>query len=220
MSSTTIPSRNYKGYFPPTIDEPSLTYQDFSADTDAKFNAADKTWAEASLTGTNNRGTIILVRYLNLPQTAVQFSSGSIKGGIGKTAIKFVGARVEGTTRGTATITVHYNDSEVSKYNTDSLVLGYFSQGTWHQCTNINISTQNKTVSGEIPISRLSGVAIGLGGNLIQQGGAVPFTTQNSTNTNTPGISWALVGIITITILVVGGVIFAIERNRRKTEVD
>ena len=220
MSSTTIPSRNYKGYFPPTIDEPSLTYQDFSADTDAKFNAADKTCAEASLTGTNNRGTIILVRYLNLPQTAVQFSSGSIKGGIGKTAIKFVGARVEGTTRGTATITVHYNDSEVSKYNTDSLVLGYFSQGTWHQCTNINISTQNKTVSGEIPISRLSGVAIGLGGNLIQQGGAVPFTTQNSTNTNTPGISWALVGIITITILVVGGVIFAIERNRRKTEVD
>jgi hypothetical protein len=220
-TSTTLVSRSYKDYFPPAIDEPSLTYQDFTGDSDAKFNAADKTWAEASLTGTNNHGTIILVRYLNAPQTAVSFSSGSIKGGIGKTAIKFVGARVEGTTRGTATITMHYNDSEVGKYNTDSLVLGYFSKGTWHKCANVNISTQDKTVSGEIPISRLSGVAIGLGGDLIQQGGGVlPLTTNNNTNTNTPGISWALVGIITITILVVGSVIFVIGRNRRKTEAD
>jgi hypothetical protein len=218
-SSSTTPSRNYKGYFPPTIDEPSLTYQDFTGDSDAKFNAADKTWAEAVLTGTNNHGTIIMLHYLNLPQTAVQFSSGSIKGGIGKSPIKFVGVRVEGTTKGTARVTIHYTDSEVSKYNTDSLILGYFSQGTWHQCTNITVSNQNNTVSGDIPVIRLSGTAIGLGSDLNQTVGGVPFAAQqNSNGSNPPGVSWALVGIVMASLLIVGGVIFAIERNRRKVQ--
>ena len=113
-SSTTTVSRSYKDYFPPVINDSSLSYQDFTNDTNSNFNAADQTGAEAILTGTNNRGTIIIVRYLNEPQTVVQFSSGAIKGGTGKSAIKFVGARVEGATKGTATVTIHYTDAEVS----------------------------------------------------------------------------------------------------------
>jgi hypothetical protein len=219
-SSTTTVSRSYKGYFPPLIDDSSLSYQDFTNDASSNFNAADKTGAEAILTGTNNRGTIIIVRYLNEPQTAVQFSSGAIKGGTGKSAIKFVGARVEGATKGTATVTIHYTDAEVSKYNMNSLFMAYFSGGTWHKCTNILVSTSNSTISGDIPISRLSGTAVGLGGDLTQAAGGIPLATQNNTNPTAPGVSWALAGIVIVSILVVGGVIFAIEKNRRKTEVD
>jgi hypothetical protein len=218
---TTSPnSRDYEGYFPPVIDEPSLTYQDFTNDANSNFNAADKTGAEISLTGTNKSGTIIIVRYLNAPQTTVQFSSGAIKGGTGKSSIKFVGVRVEGTTKGTARVTVHYTADEVNKYNINSLFLSYFSGGSWHKCSNISISSQNNTVSGDILVSRLSGTAIGLGGDLIQAAGGLPITNQNNNASGAPGVSWALVGIVMVSILIVGGVVFAIERNRRKTQVD
>jgi hypothetical protein len=159
---TTSPnSRDYEGYFPPVIDEPSLTYQDFTNDANSNFNAADKTGAEVSLTGTNKGGTIIIVRYLNAPQTAVQFSGGAIKGGTGKSSIKFVGVRVEGTTKGTARVTVHYTADEVNKYNINSLFLSYFSGGSWHKCSNISISSQNNTVSGDIrvPLSVWAGTS-------------------------------------------------------------
>jgi hypothetical protein len=150
----------------------------------------------------------------------VQFSSGAIKGGTGKSAIKFVGVRVEGATKGTANVTIHYTDAEVSKYNTNSLFMAYFNGGTWHKCTNILVSTPNNTISGDMPISRLSGTVVGLGGELTQAAGGIPLATQNNTNSTATGVSWALVGIVMVSILVVGGVIFAIERNRRKTEVD
>jgi len=218
--TTTPISRAYEGYFPPVIDDASLSYQDFTNNANSNFNAADKTGAEVSLTGTNKSGTIIIVRYLNAPQTTVQFSSGAIKGGTGKSSIKFVGVRVEGTTEGTAGVTVHYSDAEVSKYNINNLFLAYFSGGTWHKCNNISISSQNNTVSGDIPVSRLSGTAIGLGGDLTQASGGLPIATQNNNTSGAPGVSWALVGIVMVSILIVGGVVFAIERNRRKTQVD
>jgi hypothetical protein len=117
-------------------------------------------------------------------------------------------------------VTVHYTADEVNKYNINSLFLAYFSGGSWHECSNISISSQNNTVSGDILVSRLSGTAIGLGGDLIQAAGGLQITNQNNNASGAPGVSWALVGIVMVSILIVGGVVFAIERNRRKTQVD
>lgn len=219
-TTTTAISRSYAGYFPPEIDESSLTYQDFTNDADSDFNAAAQTGAEVSLTGTNKNGTIIIVQYLSAPQTVTQFSAGGIKGGTGKSAIKFVGVRVEGATAGTAHVTVVYNDNDVSAYNVNSLILAYFSGGSWHNAGNIKISSANDTISGDIPVSRLSGTAIGLGGDRTQAAGGIPNNNQGNNTGSTPGFSWAMVGIIMVSIFIVGTVIFVIERNRRKTQTN
>jgi hypothetical protein len=218
--TTTAISRSYAGYFTPEIDESSLTYHDFTNDADSDFNATAQTGAEVSLTGTNKNGTIIVVQYPSAPQTAVQFSAGGIKGGTGKAAIKFVGVRVEGATTGTAHVTVNYSDSDVSAYNVNSLILAYFSSGSWHNAGNITISSANDTISGDIPISRLSGTVIGLGGDRTQAAGGIPNNNQNNNIGNTTGFSWAMVGIVMVSIFIVGTMIFIIERNRRKTQAN
>lgn len=184
------------------------------------MNAIAQAGTEVSLTGTNNNGTIIVVQYPSAPQTTVQFSAGGIKGGTGKSAIKFVGLRVEGTTTGTAHVTVSYTDNDVSAYDVNSLILAYFSGGNWHNAGNITISSANDTISGDIPVSRLSGTAIGLGGDLTQTAGVIPNNNQGNNISSTPGVPWAIVGIVMVSIFIVGIIIFIIERNRRKTQAN
>lgn len=219
-ATTAAISRSYAGYFTPEIDESSLTYHDFTNDADSDLNAIAQAGTEVSLTGTNNNGTIIVVQYPSAPQTTVQFSAGGIKGGTGKSAIKFVGLRVEGTTTGTAHVTVSYTDNDVSAYDVNSLILAYFSGGNWHNAGNITISSANDTISGDIPVSRLSGTAIGLGGDLTQTAGVIPNNNQGNNISSTPGVPWAIVGIVMVSIFIVGIIIFIIERNRRKTQAN
>jgi hypothetical protein len=75
-------------------------------------------------------------------------------------------------------------------------------------------------MSGDIPVSRLSGTAIGLGGDRTQAAGGIPNNNQGNNTGSTPGFSWAMVGIIMVSIFIVGTVIFVIERNRRKTQTN
>jgi hypothetical protein len=170
------------------------------------------------LTGTNNGGIIIVGLYLDEPQTEVKFSSGEIKGGTGKPWIKFIGVRVEGSTLGTARVTIHYTDAEVRNIEADSLFISYFSGGSWHTCANIGISAENHTVSGDIPVSRLSGTAIGLGGTMSKQNEATAGAImEDGSGQITRSIPWVLAGGIVIgTTVVVGGIILVLEAKRRR----
>jgi hypothetical protein len=225
MTSTTTPTStpstssisDIAQYLLPGIEPSSLAGLSFNDVATPYLNAIQQDDIEVTLTGINGNGSIIVGEYSGEPSDDVGFSSGTINGGTGKTGIKFVDVSIKGYINGTAQITIHYADAEVNGFNLDSLFLSYFSGGKWHECSNLVISTQNNTVSGDIPISELSGTPVGLGGDLTQTGGVVPFVPQSNAKTTSPGTSWDLAGMVIVPILIVGGVIFVIERNRRKS---
>ena len=213
-------SRSYKDYFPPVIDEASLIWKDFTGQQAFSFDATEKTGTEMEITGTNNRGTLtaIAVQYPDEPQTEAKFSNPASKGGMGRPWIKFVGVRVEGSTQGTARVTLHYTGAEIADYNPDSLFLAYFSGGSWHKCGNTAISADNLTVSGDIPISRLSGTAIGLGGTwLTEPAAAAGLPISENGQSNAPGIPWSLAAIVIVPIIMIGLLVLVLERNRRRS---
>jgi hypothetical protein len=203
-------------YLLPGIEPSSLAGLSFNDVTTPYLNAIQQDDVEVTLTGINGNGSIIVGEYSGEPSDDVGFSSGMINGGTGKTGIKFVDVSTKGYIDGTAQVTIHYADAEVDGFNLNSLFLSYFDGGKWHECRNLVISTQNNIVSGDIPISELSGTPIGLGGDLTQTQGDVPFVPQSNAKTAGPGISWDLAGVVIVPILIVGAVIFMIERNRRR----
>ena len=172
---------------------------------------------EVSLSGISGTGVILVGKYNQEPPIDVDFSAGEIKGGTGKPSIKFIEVRVDGLSRGTARVTVHYTNAEISEYQPDSIFLAYYFAGAWHKCNNIVISAQDNTVSGDIPVNRLTGTIVSMGGDLIQAANGVHFVAQSGNGPTSSGINWTLIGIVTASILIIGGVVFVIERNRRKT---
>ena len=218
-SSSQDVARAYQDYFPAAIYEPSLVYQDFIAQQPIYFNAANSIGLEIQLSGTNyqNALKIIAGQYLDQPQTEVQFSAGANKGGTGRPWINFVGVRVEGATQGTAHMALRYTNAEINEFAPDSLFLSYFSGGSWHKCTNIVDDGKIMTISGDLPVSRLSGTVIGLGGSLTKEAPAVAIAVIDEGGTGAgTGIPWSLFSIVLVTTVIIGVVILVLERNRRK----
>ncbi|MGP8079379.1 MAG: hypothetical protein ACLPVI_02580 [Dehalococcoidales bacterium] len=203
---------------PPAILASSLAGLSFNNDPNPYLNATQQADTEVNLTGVSGSGSIVAAKY-GQPSNNITFSVGTIKGGTGKTAVKYVGVSIAGYANGTAQVTVHYNNSEIGNFDPNSLSLYYYSGNKWLAFENISISADNSTVSGNIPISELSGNIIGLGGNLLQSANGVPVIQNNSAATGT-GISWSLFGIVIASVLVVGGLVILVVRNSRKRQVD
>lgn len=204
----------------PEADASSAIVFKFSNQSSLYANASEKDGVEISLTGGGGTGTISVLKYLTEPPTGVIFASGIINGGTGKSAIKFVDVQVEGYSQGTALVAVQYSDGEVKDYDINSLFLSYFSDGKWHKAENIVISPDDKTVTGSIPTDSLGGTVIGLGGNpLTTSVGMVstPLASQTGNQNQTDsGISWSLAGIIIMSTLVIGGIVFMVIQSQRK----
>jgi hypothetical protein len=203
---------------PPAIIDSSLVGLSFNNAANPYLDAIQQADTEVSLTGVSSSGSIVAAKY-GKPSNKVAFSAGTIKGGTGKTAVKYIGVSIEGYADGTALATIHYTDDEISNFDANSLALFYYSGNQWHAFENINISTDNKTVSGNIPISELPGNIIGLGGNLLKSANGMPVINNNNASMGT-GISWSLVGIVIAATLVIGGLIIVIVRNARMKQAD
>jgi hypothetical protein len=173
---------------------------------------------EVTLNGISGSGAIIVGKYSYEPSDDVGFSEGQIKGGTGKTAIEFLDVRLLDYNFGTARVTVHFTGAETKNFDPNTLFLAYYSSNKWHTCGNIVTSVNDGTISGDVPISDLNGTILGLGGTLLNTGGAafVPPANNNSGS----GVPWGVVALVAVPILIIGGVIFVIERNRKKTQTD
>jgi hypothetical protein len=195
----------------------------FAANETLHVDAVDQDSLEVNLTGVNtsNTGSITVGKYKKEPATSVAFSDTAAQGGTDMNPVKFVYIRVEGYLRGTARVTIHFTDEEIAKYNPDTLALFYFSNNKWNKCTNIDISLTDHIISADIPVLKLTGTVVGLGGSTGQSSTAiVPFVSQSNNGTTGHGVSWGLVGIIIGIIIIVGGVILIVEKNRRETSGD
>jgi hypothetical protein len=181
-------------------------------------DAVQKANTEVTLTGVSGNGSIIVGAYTTLPSANIAFSDGTIKGGTGLTAIQFVDVRTEGYDHGTANVTLHFTDSEISNFDQNSLRLYYYSDNKWQLCENIKVSLSDHTISGNIPVAKLSGTVVGLGGNPVQtsSNNAVSFVGASNNKPANHNISWSLAGTVIALIIIIGSVVFVVERNRKK----
>ena len=219
-ASPTTEALDLTQYVQTGVDPSSMTGLSFN-DSTPYLDATQKADTEVTLNGVSGNGSIIIGKYDKEPSEDVAFSDGAIKGGTGESGIKFVFVQVIGYDHGTAEITVHYTNSEISGYDQNSLILAYFNGSKWVIMQNLTVSLSDGTITGDVPVSQLTGgVAVGLGGNKNQSGSIVPVVSQNSGAAPNHGISWSLVGIVIGLILIVGTVVFIVERNRRRTSED
>jgi hypothetical protein len=219
-ASLTTEALDLTQYVQPGVDPSSMTGLSFN-DSTPYIDATQKADTEVTLNGVSGNGSIIIGKYDNEPSEDVAFSAGTIKGGTGESGIKFVFVQTVGYDHGTAQITVNYTNSEISGYDQNSLILAYFSGSKWVIIQNATVSLSDGTITGDVPVSQLTGgIAIGLGGNKNQSGSVVPVVSQYSSAPPNHGISWSLVGIVIGLILIVGTVVFIVERNRRRTSAD
>lgn len=122
----------------------------------------DNTIAIVDISGASSgaEGTIIASRYSQEPTP----DGTSLSVGTGKTGVAFLDVQVTGYTSGWAHITVPYDEGVVE----DTLGLYYWDEAAkmWHLAGNSQVNTADKVVSGDIPVSALTGTPMGLGGYL------------------------------------------------------
>jgi len=202
----------------PGMDASTMVGLSFNNVVTPHVDAVKKANTEVTLTGVSGNGSIIVGAYTTLPSANIAFSDGTIKGGTGLTAIQFVDVRTEGYDHGTANVTLHFTDSEISNFDQNSLRLYYYSDNKWQLCENIKVSLSDLTISGNIPVAKLSGTVVGLGGNPVQISGnnAVSFVGASNNKPANHNISWSLVGTVIALTIIVGSVVFVVERNRKK----
>jgi len=197
------------------MDPTSLVIMRFNNQLDPYLNAIEKDNTEVMITGTYESGSIIVGKYSTLPDV-IAFSAPVRQGGTGKIDIKFVDVRVEGFKQGTARISIHYTDEEIKSFDINSLFLAYYHDDKWNICRNNENDINEYKVSGDIPVIRLNGTLIGLGGDYSSS-----FTVNGQyTQGRQPGnsISWALVGIITGSIVIVCVIVIALVENQRRSQ--
>ncbi len=199
----------------PGMDPTSLVIMRFNNQLDPYLNAIEKDNTEVMITGTYESGSIIVGKYSTLPDV-IAFSAPVRQGGTGKIDIKYVDVRVEGFKQGTARISIHYTDEEIKSFDINSLFLAYYHDDKWNICRNNENDINEYKVSGDIPVIRLNGTLIGLGGDYSSS-----FTVNGQyTQGRQPGnsISWALVGIITGSIVIVCVIVIALVENQRRSQ--
>ncbi|MGD1118416.1 MAG: hypothetical protein ABR886_02900 [Dehalococcoidales bacterium] len=220
--SSRVPGQSQPGnYLLPGMDPNSLVV--FSFNMDASFaSAVDETGMEVYLSGFNGDGHIALAKYLAEPSGIAAFSAPESEGGTGKPAIKFMDAFVDGVKQGTAAVTVYFNPSETKGFNLNSLFLAYYYNGKWYRCEDMSLSTSNGAVTGNIPVVRLNGTIVGLGGDKTGQNSAsvLPVAQNNGNNGNSSGIPWYMFAIIVVPIIIIGVIAVLIGRGRRKGTAD
>jgi len=121
---------------------------------------------EVSFSGTGEvTGSIGAVTYENEPSMA----SVTLSAGVGKEALKYLDIQVIGFTTGTATVKVHYTEAEAEGLDDESLRLYYWdgSTDTWVLADNCSVDTDNRIVSGDIPVSALAGTLVAVGGEAV-----------------------------------------------------
>ncbi len=130
------------------------------SDVSASFDATAKTDTEVDLSelGTGASGSITVAKYPATPSTATTLADDT-----GKTALKYVDVQVGNLTQGNASIKVHYTDTGGLKES--SLRLYYWTESSWVESSSSSVDTTNNYVQGTIPVDKLTGTQIAVGGS-------------------------------------------------------
>lgn len=146
-------------------------------------------------------GTVLIGKHRKPPET-VSFSAKREKGGAGQSLVKMAGVRVEGFTRGTAFITLHYTDGEVLKFDEKSLFIAFWNGEKWQDLHDISVYTGANQVTGSLPVSALqSCTPLALGGERLEEDSPVSIQL------------WMGIAV-PVAMVLVGGGLFVWRRRR------
>lgn len=149
------------------VEEGAVDSADVSGSDTGKVDLKDdggNTIATVNISGAPGdvAGTIIASRYSEEPEPGGK----SLSVGTGATSVVFLDVQVTGYTSGWAHITVPYTKPLPAGVEEDTLGLYYWDEAVnmWRIARNSAVDTTANTVSGDIPVSALTGTPIGLGG--------------------------------------------------------
>ncbi|MCX5999748.1 MAG: hypothetical protein NTU41_09225, partial [Chloroflexi bacterium] len=145
----------------------TLVVSSFTAQTPTVVDALDEAGVSVSFSGTGTvTGTVQIAGYAAVPTSpTIAFSTTEASGGTGRTPVKYVDVRVSGFSAGTASITVSYAGADVADFSEKDLALYYWDGSKWEEAGNRSVDTANKTVTGDVPVSALSGTPVAIGGS-------------------------------------------------------
>ena len=197
----------------PGLCNGSIVVTNFHDEVPYIINALAQADTEVDWRDTGNvTGTVIIGKYCALPNVSVAFSDPIASGGTGKDDVKYVYVHVDGFTKGTAHITVAFTAGEVSDFDMNSLFLGYFDGSMWRKFSNITVYSGAGTITGDMPVSALSGTVIGVGGDPSQY-----KSHEGGTTTSSGGLSWPVAIGAMVVALILGLIIAFLFTRRRKT---
>jgi len=114
--------------------------------------------------GPGARGEVRIVRIVGTPTTAV-----TVEQGTGNQPVRFVDVQVVNIVRGSAEITVSYDEAQLGGVKEETLTLHYYNAAAnrWVELSNIKVDTVNNTVTGTIDVAALSGTIIAISGKTL-----------------------------------------------------
>ncbi len=179
-----------KEYLPlPGVNKLSILKKIFHNEEPGKIDAIKEAGLEVTFTGTGKgTGTILIGKYDKEPEHVIPFTALTTEGGTGKTFIKAVDVNVSGYHQGIAHLNLRYTDSEIAGVQENSLFLAYWNGKRWQNCDQIKVFTGANAISGDVPVSALTGTPIGLGGDLIDaEANLVALGNKAATSSPPPG---------------------------------
>lgn len=151
--------------FPPRIIPESIEIFPFTDEVPGEINAVQKSGFRIVFRDTGKvTGRVITARYDGEPQVAVPFSAPANQGGMGSEGIRFSAIHAEGFDRGTAEVQFLYTDEILRQFDESSLFIAFWDGSRWERFENVRVFTGARYVSGEVPVGRLIGAPVGLGG--------------------------------------------------------
>jgi hypothetical protein len=122
-------------------------------------------------------GQVAVGKYRQEPSGSPAFSAPVADGGLGTTALKYIGAQVSGFDQGVAQFTVLYTPAELAGADPNSLYLAYRSGDYWRKLDKLAVFSGAGTVQGEIAVNQLTkGAVIALAGGIAAEPAATGST--------------------------------------------
>lgn len=212
----------------PGIDPTTITVVKFDQGQAVHVDAKVTAMVDVVISGANTAGTVKVADYTDEPVAPVPFSASTLKGGMGRPAVKSVDVQGIGYDQGTARVTVYYTSDEISGFDPNTVFLGYYYGDTWHKCDNTVNNPGTNSISGDVPAIRLSGTIVSVGGSLkspvapaglsAAAGGAAGG--GGDVQAVGSGISWSVVSLIAAPIIIIGLIVVAITRRKGKLETN
>jgi hypothetical protein len=196
--------------FPLGITEDSLVTFTFEDEIPPEIDAIAQAGLRIIFSDTGAvSGKVLVARYVDVPQVAVDFSAPEGKGGAGCEAIYYVAIHIDGFTGGTAEINMVYTESQINGYDETSLFIAYWDGAKWQYLKDIRVFSGANYVSGKIPVSELVGAPVALGAVRLSS----PEPTEEAGDDTASFAIWA--GLAAAVILIIAILIILILRRRR-----
>ncbi|HVN54956.1 MAG TPA: hypothetical protein VMT46_11550 [Anaerolineaceae bacterium] len=157
-----------KPYAPFAGVDPSLvTIVSFDNQEPGLVDASAKADVKIQFEGTGPvTGSVAIVKYPQAPALQPAFADEPGNGGLGATAVKYIGIRTAGFSKGVAHLQVLYRSNELASIQSASdLLLANYQANVWARLANLEVQSGAQLVKGDLSAATLdAGETVALGG--------------------------------------------------------